>query len=142
MEDRSKKMSVKNKIKNNKWDGSSIFLFVFAAIFVAMIIRSFTGGVGTNKLLSNGQLVTQAQPIELSFSDVLNKASDIQTMEIRGNEAKGVLRDGTEYSATITYDPNLLSKISENGAYITIDTGNMGSNSYGIVLYMVDIPRV
>lgn len=122
MEDRSKKMSVKNKIKNNKWDGSSIFLFVFAAIFVAMIIRSFTGGVGTNKLLSNGQLVTQAQPIELSFSDVLNKASDIQTMEIRGNEAKGVLRDGTEYSATITYDPNLLSKISENGAYITIDT--------------------
>ena len=122
MEDRSKKMSVKNKIKNNKWDGSSIFLFVFAAIFVAMIIRAFTGGVGTNKLLSNGQLVTQAQPIELSFSDVLNKASDIQTMEIRGNEAKGVLRDGTEYSATITYDPNLLSKISENGAYITIDT--------------------
>ncbi len=122
MEDRSKKMSVKNKIKNNKWDGSSIFLFVFAAIFVAMIIRAFTGGVGTNKLLPNGQLVTQAQPIELSFSDVLNKASDIQTMEIRGNEAKGVLRDGTEYSATITYDPNLLSKISENGAYITIDT--------------------
>ena len=131
MEDKkSKKMNIKNKFSKSKWDGSSLFLIVFAALFVAMIVRSFMGGGAAPQMLANGQVATQNQPIEMSFSDVLRRASDIQTMKIRGSDAEGVLRDGTEYSATITYDPELLSKIAENGATISID------NSKGWVDYL------
>lgn len=118
---KSRKMNLKNKLKNNKWDGSSVFLVIFAIMFVAMVIRAFIIGGSAPQMLPNGQIVQQNRPIELSFSDVLRRAPDIQTMEIRGNDANGVLRDGTKYNATITYDPELLSKISENGATITID---------------------
>ena len=118
---KSRKMNLKNKLKNNKWDGSSVFLVIFAIMFVAMVIRAFIIGGSAPQMLPNGQIVQQNRPIELSFSDVLRRAPDIQTMEIRGNDAKGTLRDGTKYNATITYDPELLSKISENGATITID---------------------
>ena len=118
---KNRKMNLKNKLKNNKWDGSSVFLVIFAIMFVAMVIRAFIIGGSAPQMLPNGQIVQQNRPIELSFSDVLRRAPDIQTMEIRGNDAKGTLRDGTKYNATITYDPELLSKISENGATITID---------------------
>ena len=118
---KSRKMNLKNKLKNNKWDGSSVFLVIFAIMFFAMVIRAFIIGGSAPQMLPNGQIVQQNRPIELSFSDVLRRAPDIQTMEIRGNDAKGTLRDGTKYNATITYDPELLSKISENGATITID---------------------
>ena len=113
MEDkRTKKMQIKNKFNKNKWDGSSLFLIVFAVLFIAMIFRSFIGGTSP-KMLINGEMVSQPKTIEMSFSDVLRRAPEIQTMKIRGDEANGVLRDGTEYTATIKYDPELLSKISE-----------------------------
>lgn len=99
--------------------GGNLFLIIFAALFVAMIVRSFMGGIAP-QMLANGQ--PAPQPVELTFSDVLHRASEIKTMDVRGNDATGTLTDGTPYTATITYDPELLSKIAENGATISIDT--------------------
>ena len=99
--------------------GGNLFLIIFAALFVAMIVRSFIGGTAP-QMLVNGQ--PAPQPVELTFSDVLHRASEIKTMDVRGNDATGTLTDGTPYTATITYDPELLSKIAENGATISIDT--------------------
>ena len=99
--------------------GGNLFLIIFAALFVAMIVRSFMGGTAP-QMLANGQ--PTPQPVELTFSDVLHRASEIKTMDVRGNDATGTLTDGTPYTATITYDPELLSKIAENGATISIDT--------------------
>lgn len=127
---KSKQMKIKDKFKKSKKDGSSIFLIIFAALFAGMVVRSFMNGVEHQPFLESGQTLQVKQPIEMSFSDVLRRAPEIQTMEIRESEAKGVLHDGTEYKATITYDPELLSKIAENGAKITID------NSKGWVDYL------
>ena len=116
--------NLKNQNKKNKifkrGDGGNVFLIVFVALFVAMIARSFIGGGVTNQFLPGGAPVPQ--PVELTFSDVLRRAPEIKTMDIRGNDASGTLTDGTPYTATITYDPELLTQIAENGATISIDT--------------------
>lgn len=116
--------NLKNQNKKNKifkrGDGGNVFLIVFVALFVAMIVRSFIGGGVTNQFLPGGAPVPQ--PVELTFSDVLRRAPEIKTMDIRGNDASGTLTDGTPYTATITYDPELLTQIAENGATISIDT--------------------
>ena len=77
------------------------------------------GGGNAPQLL--GGAGNEVKPIELTFSDVLRRAPEIKTMEIRGSDAAGTLTDGTPYTATITYDPELLSQIAENGATISID---------------------
>ena len=43
-------------------------------------------------------------------------------MEIRGDNATGTLADGTQYKATITYDPEMLAGLAKSGTAITIDT--------------------
>lgn len=119
------KQNLKNQIKKNNFfrrggDNSSIFLIIFALLFVFVIGRSFLGSGNTPSMFGGTQ--NAQQPVELSFSDVLRRAPDIKTMDIRGSDATGTLTDGTPYTATITYDPELLSKIAENGAIISIDT--------------------
>ena len=101
-------------------DNGNIFLIVFALLFVFMIGRAFVGGGVAPQMFNGGQQVQQ--PVELTFSDVLRRAPEIDDMKIRGNDATGTLKDGTPYTATITYDPELLSQIAENGATISIDT--------------------
>ena len=122
MENKNQK-AVKNNSQKNKFirrgDGSNIFLIIFAALFVAMIARTFIGGPAP-QFLPDG--TPTPQPIEMSFSDVLRRASDIKTMDIRGNDATGTLNDGTPYTATITYDPEMLGRIADAGATISIDT--------------------
>ena len=122
MENKNQK-PVKNNSQKNKFirrgDGSNIFLIIFAALFVAMIARTFIGGP-TPQFLPDG--TPTPRPIEMSFSDVLRRASDIKTMDIRGNDATGTLNDGTPYTATITYDPEMLGQIADAGATISIDT--------------------
>ena len=109
--------------KQNRRDGANWFLMFFAVIFVAMMARVFMGGGMQPNTLPNAMPnVTQTKPIELSFSDVLRRAPEIKTMKINGNDASGVLADGTKYTATITYDPEMLAKLSETGTAITIDT--------------------
>lgn len=111
-----------------KKDGSVFYLIIFVALFIILIARAFiAGGVGNGTDLNKteNQQVSAKAPIELSFSDVLRRKDDIKTMEIKkDNIAVGKLKDGTPYRATITYNPELLEKISENGATVTIDNSD------------------
>lgn len=109
----------KKNIFNKKRDGAFGFAAVFGLLLLAMGVYSFWRGENAPQMLPGGQIVA---PVELSFSDVLRRADDIQTMKIRGADATGTLKDGTRYTATITYDPELLSKIAASGATISIDT--------------------
>ena len=104
----------KNKLTNkqNRRDGANWFLMFFGVLFVAMAARVLLfGGEGT-PMMPGMQNTVQAKPVELSFSDVLRRAPEIETMKINGNSASGVLSDGTKYTATITYDPEMLAKLS------------------------------
>ena len=114
----------KNNQKNNqkRGDKANWFLMFFGVLFVAMAARVFLGGGFAPNALPGMPTPTQVKPVELSFSDVLRRAGEIETMKINGSEAVGTLADGTKYTATITYDPEMLAKLSESGTAITIDT--------------------
>lgn len=110
-------MKKENKIFQKK-DNSRFYLITFVVLFVALIARIVFVGTATN----NPQIDKTKAQIELSFSDVLRRANDIKTMEINKDDvAVGVLKDGTPYRATITYNPELLEKISQNGATVSIN---------------------
>ncbi|MBQ7127854.1 MAG: ATP-dependent zinc metalloprotease FtsH [Alphaproteobacteria bacterium] len=113
--------NINDKFKRRDRSGWYLGLFLF--LFVMVIGRAFLGGGAPIMGMSGTATAPVAsRPVVLNFSDVLRRADDIQTMEIRGNDARGVLKDGTKYTATITYDPELLTKISESGANVSIDT--------------------
>ena len=111
-----------------KKDSSKFYLIAFIVLFVALIARMiFSGGLNTGAIKEGLVEDTSVQkaPIELSFSDVLRRANDIKTMDIHKDDiATGVLKDGTPYRATITYNPELLEKISSNGATVSIDNSD------------------
>lgn len=112
-----------NKTKSiKKNDKSNWFLIIFGALFCAMIFRVLFSGGDINTTQLNGASIRQNRPIELTFSDILTRGSDIKTMTINGNNATGILSDGTKYTATITYDPEMLKTLSDSGTSITIDT--------------------
>lgn len=117
------KQQNKRNFSKSRRDGASIFAIIFALLFIAMGVRGFMGTVTvpTSAMLPNGINTTQTKPVELSFSDVLRRGKDIQTMTIHGTDATGTMKDGTKYTATITYDPELLSKLAANGTSISID---------------------
>ncbi len=115
------KQTLKNSKKSTRRDSSMIFVAVFAVLFVALGLRGFMSGGMPGGIMANSGTAT-TKPIELSFSDVLRREGEIKTMKIRGSDATGTLRDGTPFNATITYDPELLAKISANGASISIDS--------------------
>lgn len=109
----------KNTLKNsskNRFGISTIFFGVFVALFLAVVVNSFISGE------NNQGGVVRAEPVELSFSDVLRRADEIQTMRVRGDMATGKLRDGTEYRATVTYSPEMLEKFADRGTAVSIDT--------------------
>ena len=124
--------NLKNKLPRDK---SIWFLVVPIFIIAALATISF---IKTEPVLNtNGETattVTVARPVELSFSDVLRRTNDIKTMNIRGDDATGTLKDGTKYTATITYDPELLSKIAASGAQISIDSSKSFTERAGIWL--------
>ncbi len=117
------KQQNKCSFSKSRRDGASVFAIIFALLFIAMGVRGFMGAgtVPTSTILPNGMNAPQTRPVELSFSDVLRRGKDIQTMTIHGTDATGTMKDGTKYTATITYDPELLSKLAENGTSISID---------------------
>ena len=103
-----------------KKDGSKFYLIAFAVLFIALIARIVYVGNVNKPIVSD--VATPKAPIELSFSDVLRRANDIKTMDINKDSiATGTLKDGTPYRATITYNPELLEKISKNGAVVSIN---------------------
>ena len=107
--------NIKSKIKRDK---STWFLAI--PLFIILGLGALAFGNRDNLATISGGPVS-ARPVELSFSDVLRRANEIKTMNIRGNDATGTLDDGTKYTATIAYDPELLTKIAESGASISID---------------------
>jgi cell division protease FtsH len=108
-----------NQINSKKRDRASMYLAMFFVLLLAVGARMFM--MDNMQTASNG-MPTVSRPVELSFSDVIRRADDIKTMEIRGDYASGVLSDGTKYNAIITYDPEMLAKLAESGTAITIDT--------------------
>ncbi len=117
-----KKNKFNSKQSNNRRDGASWLLMLFGAIFLALVARvAIFGSVAPTGMPGMGAPV-QTRPLELSFSDVLRRAPEIKTMIINGNDAHGLLADGTKYTATIAYDPEMLAKLSDAGTAITIDT--------------------
>lgn len=111
----------------NKKDNSKYYLIVFVVLFIALIVRMIFVGTTNNATIQNGAIVAETNasvkaPVELSFSDVLRRAGDIKTMEIgKDDVATGTLKDGTPYRATITYNPELLEKLSANGTAVSIN---------------------
>ena len=104
--------------KKTKRDVASISLAVFAAVFVGFLLFVI-GNDGTVPTIGGG---APTRPVELTFSDVVNRADEIKTMEIRGAVASGQMADGTRYSATIAYDPELLAKLAAGGTTVSIDS--------------------
>ena len=109
---------LKSKIKKDK---STWILAIPLLIILGLGLIAF-GARNDVVMPSDENVAMSAHPIELSFSDVLRRANEIKTMNIRGADATGTLDDGTKYTATIAYDPELLTKISETGATISIDS--------------------
>lgn len=109
---------MEKNISNKSKSKSSLFFILFAALFAAVVANAFLGRGAEND--SSGVIANV--PMEMTFSDVLRRSGDIKTMSIRGDVATGVLNDGTKYSAVITYNPELLQKLSENGTTVSIDS--------------------
>ena len=126
---------LKNKIKRDK---SNWLLAIPLFIILGLGVLAFSA---RDNLSGDINTPTVARPVELSFSDVLRRANEIKTMNIRGNDASGTLEDGTKYTATIAYDPELLTKIAESGASISIDSSRSLFESLGtwfpILLWVV-----
>lgn len=109
-----------------KKDNSKFYLIAFAVLFLALVARIIFVDTANNTKVKTGDAAvaenTVKAPIELSFSDVLRRANDIKTMEINKDDvATGVLKDGTPYRATITYNPELLEKLSVGGTAVSIN---------------------
>lgn len=122
-----------NKPINKKRNNASWWLWMFGVIFAAMVARVFFSGAMPNSFANFGA----EKPVELTFSDVLRRGNEIQTMTIRGSDATGALKDGTVFRATITDDPELLNKIAENGATISIDNSKSWVDMLGTWLPIV-----
>jgi len=117
----------KNMFKSK--DKSVFYLVIFVILFGALIVRTFFVSEKSPDFIDSVNSVdvqpTIKAPVELSFSDVLRRSGDIKTMEIKkGDVAVGKLKDGTPYRATITYNPELLEKIANNGATVSIDNSD------------------
>ncbi|MBO4583375.1 MAG: ATP-dependent zinc metalloprotease FtsH [Alphaproteobacteria bacterium] len=120
----------KNIFKNSskpksRFGISSIFFGIFVALFLAVVANSFMTENNPNAPVKSG-------PVELSFSDVLRRAGEIQTMTIRGDVATGKLNDGTEYRAVVTYSPEMLEKFAGGGTAVSIDSSKGWVDYLGI----------
>ncbi|MBQ8294082.1 MAG: ATP-dependent zinc metalloprotease FtsH [Alphaproteobacteria bacterium] len=116
-----KQKTQQNTTTAKKRDSGTVFLAVFGLLFLAMAGRAFVIG-GAPTVPGQAPVINSTKPVELSFSDILRRGDEIKTMKINGNDATGNLADGTAYHATIAYDPELLTKLSDNGTAISIDT--------------------
>lgn len=125
------KQQNKRSFSKSRRDGASVFAIIFALLFIAMGVRGFMGAGSVSNMMAGNINVRQSEPVELSFSDVLRRGKDIKTMNIHGADATGIMKDGTKYTATITYDPELLSKLAENGTAISIDTSKSAMEYLG-----------
>ena len=121
------KEDMKNIFKKTK-DTSNWFLGLFIALFLVVLARIIVGQNDTvitpnaNDTATNTPVIVSNKPVVLTFSDVLRRAEDIKSINIRENDATGVLKDGTKFQATISYDPEFLTNLSNKGASVSIDS--------------------
>jgi cell division protease FtsH len=119
---------VKAQVKQNKVDtdikvsknkrargGGGGFLTLFIIMFVILTARSLFVG---NHLGPDA-----AKPTELNFTQILDASNkkQIKTMTLNGLNASGELTDDSKYVAKVSANADLLQKIAQNGAQITID---------------------
>ena len=109
-----------NKKNTKQRNNSTIFLVLAAALFAVVIGYSFSSH--NQEIITPDGVVVPSGPVELSFSDVLRRAPDIKTMTLRGDQAAGQLADGTKYTATMVYNPELLEQFSKDGTAVSIDS--------------------
>ena len=90
-------------------DKANWFLGLFIVLFLVMVARVVVGTKTDSVPLVNATdeqvTVVSDKPVVLTFSDVLRRAGDIKSINIRDNDANGVLKDGTKFTAVISYDP-------------------------------------
>ena len=115
----------KNIFKNDK---ANWFLGLFIVLFLVMVARVLIGvndGAVVSDALEGAQeqsVIVSDKPVVLTFSDVLRRAGDIKSIDIQENDATGVLKDGTKFKSVISYDPEFLTKLSDKGAVVSIDS--------------------
>ena len=114
----------KNIFKNN--NTANWFLGLFVVLFLVVIGHSVikTNNVVPTELATDSAAVTVVsdKPVVLTFSDVLRRAGDIKSINIRENDATGVMKDGTKFKSVISHDPEFLTKLSDKGATVTLDS--------------------
>ncbi len=124
-----------------KGDKANWFLGLFAVLFLVVIARTVVGVRGPDATMpaadGNATTVISDKPVVLTFSDVLRRAGDIKSINIRENDATGVLKDGTNFRATISYDPEFLTKLSERGAVVSIDSSKSTLDMLGTWLPII-----
>jgi len=119
---------MKNIFSRKTKDKSNWFLGLFVVLFLVVLARVVVGPNATVAPIAAGDMapdtpvVVSDRPVVLTFSDVLRRAGDIKSINIRENDANGVLKDGTKFQATISYDPEFLTKLSDKGAIVSIDS--------------------
>ncbi len=69
------------------------------------------------------QSAKKGEIVKLSFSEFMNAAKDkkLSTVVLKKTEATGKTVDGNAYRATIVYDAELLSKLSDMGVDVSVD---------------------
>lgn len=120
----------KEEMKKNifkKSGSANWFLGLFVVLFLVVIARVFVmpnnNATNANLAENNAQVtVVSDKPVVLSFSDVLRRSGDIKSINIRENDATGVMKDGTKFTSVISYDTDFLAKLSDQGVAVTIDS--------------------
>ena len=110
-----------------KGGSANWFLGLFIVLFLVVIARTVV--MPNNNIVPAVQgadnapvTVVSDKPVVLTFSDVLRRAGDIKSINIRENDATGVMKDGTKFTSVISHDPEFLTKLSDKGAVVTLDS--------------------
>ena len=110
-----------------KGGSANWFLGLFIVLFLVVIARTVV--MPNNNVVPAVQeadnapvTVVSDKPVVLTFSDVLRRAGDIKSINIRDNDATGVMKDGTKFTSVISHDPEFLTKLSDKGAVVTLDS--------------------
>ena len=107
-----------------KKDKANWFLGLFIVLFLVMIARSFVDAPADNMVKGDAKtvVVESNKPVVLTFSDVLRRAEDIKSINVRGTDATGVLKDGKEFTAVVNNDNDFLTKLADKGVSVSIDS--------------------
>ena len=110
-----------------KGGSANWFLGLFIVLFLVVIARTVV--MPNNNIVPAVQgadnapvTVVSDKPVVLTFSDVLRRAGDIKSINIRENDATGVMKYGTKFTSVISHDPEFLTKLSDKGAVVTLDS--------------------